>query len=208
MDWSDDRIGSAARGENPTVVRRARRGDGAGVRLASRCLRVVAILALCVYVLALLVFVVSVFASSAAWLPPISVGIVIVSVVLFFSIVIPLSMSVTRGYRPDALLRAAMSGWWAEQPAKTRALTLAALGTAVILAVTSILAAPQHAGLVQTHGGYFLTTDAGMQAVSQSRYLWLSVARYAWSPLSAALVLSTAVMTLSRALRFRLNRGR
>ena len=175
----------------------------AGVRFASTSLQITINVALCIYVVALVLFAVSVFAPSAAWLPPLSVGILIVSVTLFAFIVVAISLP-RKGGRPDALLRAAMSSWWEEQPAKARLLTLAALGIALILVVVSILTAPDHAGLVQRNGGYFLSTDEGLQAVSQSRYLWLSVAQYTWSPLSAALVLSTAVRTMASAFRFRL----
>lgn len=175
----------------------------AGVRFAGTALQIISNIALCIYVVALILFAVSVFAPSAAWLPPLSAGIVIVSVTLFACIVVPLSLPHRRGRRPDALLRAAMSSWWTEQPGNSRSLTLVALGIALILIVVSILTAPQHAGLVQRHGGYFLSTDQGLQAVSQSRYLLLSVARYTWSPLSAALLFSTVVRTMASALRFR-----
>jgi len=189
------------------VSKRARSGGRVGVRFASTSLQIIITIALWVYVVALVLFAVSAFAPSAAWLPPLSVGILIVSVILFACIVAA-TLSPRRGRRPDALLRAAMSSWWEEQPAKSRLVTLAALGIALTFVVVSILTAPDHADLVRRHGGYFLSSDAGLHAVSQSRYLWLSVAQYTWSPLSAALVLSIVVRSAASALRFRLFGGR
>lgn len=58
------------------------------------------------------------------------------------------------------MLRAALTGWWAEQRPRQRVLTILSFCVALALTMVTILSAPQRGHLVEVHGSFFVGRKA------------------------------------------------